>query len=196
MRDSGGVTRYYRVAVLVLLSLLLAQSPAGPPGLIWHGAAVHPGCIRELTTDLADSRPVIAAVDLEGCAKSNRFADAPEVDGRLLRWKQPDAGGRGFFQYEYLGALSNGVLVVRTAESGGGTGVFQEMLLLRITPSVVIEDGARRTRDALTMAGTESLGDRDRVTITLSGDAVTIKRQEFRGAMGYGPEITTVRRVQ
>jgi hypothetical protein len=191
-----GQLRYYPAAVLVLFSLLLAQSPAVPPGLIWRGAGVHPGCIRELTTDLADSRPVIAAVDLEGCMKSNRVADAPDVDGRVLRWKQPDAGDRGFFQYEYLGALSNGILVVRTAESGGGSGIFQELLLLRITPSTVLEDGAKRMRDALTMVGTESLGDRDRVTIMVSGDSVTIKRQEFRGAQGYGPEVTTVRRVQ
>jgi len=182
--------------VLIHALLLFVQAAAPPPGLLWHNAAVHPGCIRALTTDLADSRPVVAAVDLEGCSKSNRFGDAPDIDGRILRWKQPDAGERGFFQYEYLGALSNGVLVVRTAESGGGSGIFQEMLFLRIAPSSVLEDGAKRTRDALTMVGTESLGDRDRVTITLSGDAVTITRHEFLGARGYGPEKTTVRHIQ
>src|SRR5262245_65278803 len=123
-------------AVLLSLLLLLFGQAGPPPGLLWRGAAVHPGCLRQLTTDLADSRPVVAAVDLEGCSKSNRFADAPEADGRILRWK-PDAGDRGFFQYEYLGTLSNGVLVVRTAESGGGSGIFQELLLLRVAPSTV-----------------------------------------------------------
>src|SRR3954471_13492373 len=137
-----------------------------PPGLLWHNAAVHPGCIRQLTTDIADARPVVAAVDLEGCSGSNRFSDAPDIDGRILRWKQPDGGDRGFFQYEYLGALTSGVLVVRTAESGGGTGVFQELLFLRVTSSTVLEDGTKRARDALTMVGSESLGDRDQVRVT------------------------------
>ena len=178
---------------IVFLSALLAGDP---PGLLWHNAAVHPGCIRQLTTDVADARPVAAAVDLEGCKRSNRFADAPEIDGTVLRWRQPDGGDRGIFQYEFLGALSNGVLVVRTAESGGGSGVFQELLFLRITPSTVLEDGAARAREALTMVGSESLGDRDQASITLSGDSVTIRRKEFRGAQGYGPETTTVRRVQ
>ena len=181
---------------MLTVLLLLAQTAAAPPGLLWRGTAVHPGCIRQLTTDVADSRPVVAAVDLEGCSRSNRFADVPEADGRILRWRQPDAGDRGFFQYEYVGALASGVLVVRTAESGGGSGIFQELLLLRTSASPVVEDGTSRTREMLTLVGSESLGDRDRVTIELAGDTVTIRRQEFRGADGYGPLVTTVRRIR
>ena len=179
---------------MVFAVLLLLVQAAPPPGLQWRGAALHPGCIRALTTDLADAHPIVAAVDLEGCSRSNRFADAAEVDGRVLRWRPPDAGDRGYFQYEYLGALANGVLVARTAESGGGSGIFQELLFLRITAAPVVEDGDARTREMLTMVGSESLGDRDRVTIALAGDTVTIRRREFRGAAGYGPEQLTVRR--
>jgi len=47
----------------------------------------------------------------------------------------------------------------------------------------------------LTLAGSETLGDRDRVTVRLSGDTVTIVRREFR-AGDYGPPVTTVRRIQ
>jgi len=86
--------------------------------------------------------------------------------------------------------------IIRTGESGGGSGFFMELLWVRLVSSSVIEDGKARTRDALTMAGTDSLGDRDQVTIAIAGDTVTIKRREFRGARGYGPEKTTVRRVQ
>ena len=181
---------------MLTLVLLLSQTAATPPGLLWHGAAVHPGCIRQLTTDVADARPVVAAVDLEGCSRANRFADAPEADGRILRCRQPDAGDRGFFQYEFLGTLSSGILVARTAESGGGSGIFQELLFLRVVVSPVVEDGTSRARDTLTLIGSESLGDRDRVAIALAGDSVTIRRQEFRGATGYGPLTTTVRRIQ
>jgi hypothetical protein len=179
-------------ALLLLLTVTLAQAP----GLPWRGTPVHPGCLRLLTTDLPDATPVVAAVDLEGCTRSNRFSDAPEVDGRVLRWRQPEGGDRGYFQYEFLGSLANGVLVARTAESGGGSGIFQELLFMRITPSTVLDNGEPRTREMLTLVGSESLGDRDRTTIALSGDTVTITRREFLGARGYGPEKTTVRRVQ
>ena len=179
--------------MLLILIAVLAQAAGGPPGLVWHGAAVHPGCVGELSTSVADSRPIVAAVDLEGCGKSNKYSDAPETHERWLHWKIPDGG---YFQYQYLGVLTNGVHVVRTGESGGGSGYFQSLLFLRITTSTVVEDGVARARDALTLVGSESLGDRDQATITLSGNAVTIKRREFRGAAGYGPEKTTVRRVQ
>ena len=178
---------------LVVTVVLLAQTVAPPPGLLWHGAAVHPGCIRELTTELAGPRPVVAAVDLEGCSRSNRYFEPAEALDAALRWKTPDGGS---FQYEYLGSLTNGVLVVRTGASGGGTGFFQDQLFLRVTKSTVLEDGKPRARDMLTLAGSETLGDRAEVTVTLAADTVTIRRREFRGAAGYGPVVTTVRRVQ
>jgi hypothetical protein len=176
--------------------VVLAELLTGPPGLLWRGNPVHPGCIRELNTDLADSRPVIAAVDLEGCARSNRFASPPEVDGPVLRARDSGEGARGYFQYEYLGVLSTGVHVVRIVESGGGSGAFQGLLFLRIDTATVLEDGKVRAREMLVLRGSESLGDRDKAEVTLSGDSVTIRRREFRGALGYGPEQVVIRRIR
>ncbi len=177
--------------VFVLLQFLTET-----PGLLWQGSAVHPGCIRELRVDLADPKPVVAAIDLEGCRSSNRYSSFYETEGRVLRWRDPDGDGRGYFQYEYLGVLSNGVHVVRIGESGGGSGVFQKLLFLRTSEATVSEDGRQRVRHALTLVGSETLGDRAQVAVELSGDAVTIRRREFRGAQGFGPEEVLVRRVR
>ncbi len=103
--------------VVVLTACVLLHSLLEAPGLLWQGSAVHPGCVHELKTELADSKPVVAAVDLEGCGRSNKYYAAYETEGRILRWRDPDGG---YFQYEYLGTLSNAVHVVRTGESGGG----------------------------------------------------------------------------
>ena len=174
--------------------LLLVSALAAPPGLPWSGGIVHPGCIQELQTSLADSHPIVAAVDLEGCNHSNRYYEEPAPRDTYLRRRDPEGGDNAYFEYAYLGALANGVHVVRTAAGGGGTGVFQSLLFLRIVPSTVVEDGQLRTRQSLVLVGSETLGDRDEVTVTLSADAVTIRSRAFRGAVGYGPPETRVRR--
>jgi len=181
---------------IILSSVGMVGLLAAPPGLLWQGHPVHPGCIRELRTELADSKPVVAAIDLEGCGRSNRYADEFETDGQVLRLRDSGEDSRGYFQYEYLGVLSTGVHVVQIVESGGGSGIFQGLLYLRVEKAAVLEDGQARAREMLVLVGSESLGDRDKNVIELSGDSVTIRRREFRGALGYGPEETVTRRVR
>lgn len=181
---------------IVLSGLVMARLLLQAPGLLWQGSPVHPGCIRELRTELSDSQPVVAAVDLEGCRHSNRYAAPYETEGRVLRWRDPGEDARSSFAYEYLGALSTGVHVVKIVERGGGTGSFQGLLFLRVDKATVLEDGKPRVRDMLMLAGSESLGDRDQTVVELSGDGVKIRRREFRGALGYGPEQAVTRRVR
>lgn len=171
---------------IAMLTLLHGAAPA--PGLIWDGKPVHPGCIQQLMTELADPRPVVAAVDLEGCRRSNRYSSAPKVEGGVLGWRDPAQGEQVYFQYEYLGVLSSGVHVVRVGESGGGSGFFQSLLFMRIRESQVLEHGESRKRQSLELVGSESLGDRPEATVSLEGDVVRIRLREFRGASGMGPE--------
>jgi hypothetical protein len=179
-----------------LAIVLVVLVPQRAPGLLVEGSAVHPGCIRELTTELADSMPVVAGIDIVGCRDSNEYASEYETSGQVLRWRDPTSTRGAYFQYEYLGSLSNGVHVVMTADSGGGSGIFQSLLFLRVGQATVLEDGKPRVRQMLTLVGSESVGDRAEVTVQLSGESVTIKRREFRGAMGLGPEEVVVRTVR
>jgi hypothetical protein len=180
----------------ILSGLGLVGLLVGPPGLLWQGHPVHPGCIRELRTELADSQPVVAAVDLEGCGHSNRYASSFETEGQVLRLRDPGDDNRGYFQYEHLGVLSTDVHVVRIVESGGGSGSFQGLLFLRVEKAIVLEDGQERARQMLVLVGSESLGDRDKTVVELSGDSVKIRRRDFQGALGYGPERIVIRRIR
>ena len=184
------------MGAVALAVLAFGQLAAEGPGWVWDGAEVHPGCIRELTTALSDRLPVVAAVDLEGCRRSGRYSSPAEVAGSFLRWRDPEQLGRGYFEYRYLGVLTSGVHVVRVRESGGGSGVFQDLLFLRTGEGEVLESGRRRVRHHLTLVGSESLGDRDQATIELSGAQVTIRRRRFRGSQGWGPEEAITRRFE
>jgi len=179
---------------IALLSPVHAS--AAPAGLVWNGQPVHPGCIRELMIDLADPLPVAAAVDLEGCRRSNRYSLPWEVDGSVLRWFGPGDDRPGYFQYEHVGVLASGVHVIRAGEGGGGSGFFQSLVFARISESRVLEDGQTRKRHVLTRVGSETLGDRAQATVDLKGDLVTIRRREFRGAEGLGPEEIISRAVR
>jgi hypothetical protein len=183
-------------ASLAIAILTLLQGPTPASGLQWNGKAIHPGCVEQLTTDLADSYPYVAAVDLEGCHRGNRYSTPPEVDGGVLRRRDPEAESRGYFQYEYVGVLSSGVHVLRTGASGGGSGFFQSLVFVRIRESSALEDGRSRTRPILELVGSETLGDRDEVAVSLKGDVVAIRRRAFRGAAGLGPEETVERVVR
>jgi hypothetical protein len=183
-------------ASLAIVMLTLVPGPTLVPGFLWNGKPIHPGCVEQLTTDLADSYPYVAAVDLEGCQRGNRYSTAPEVDGGVLRRRDPDPEVRGYFQYEYVGVLASGVHVLRTGASGGGSGFFQSLLFVRIRESSVLEDGRSRSRQTLELVGSENLGDRDEVTVSLKGDVVKIRRRPFRGAAGLGPEETVERVVK
>jgi hypothetical protein len=173
--------------MLTIGIVVAALSGDVAPGLVWQGKAVHPGCIKELSTELSDARPIVAAIDLEGCQQSNRHSGEVQVDGRILRVRDADSESRGYVQYEDLGSLMSEVHVVRIAESGGGSGVFQSLLFLRTASAPVVEDGKTRLRSTLTLVGSETLGDRAESTVSISGNDVTIRIREFRGALGMGP---------
>ncbi len=183
------------VGSLAMAMLALVPGSGPTAGLMWDGQPVHPGRIRELATDLADSHPILAAVDLEGCRGRNKYSASPEDDGGVLQLQDP-AEGQGYFEYKYLGVLSSGVHVIQVGVSGGGSGYFQDLLFVRIRESWVLVDGHSRKRYILELVGSEVLGDRAEIAVTLKGDVVRIQRREFRGADGLGPEQTIERVVK
>lgn len=65
-----------------------------------------------------------------------------------------------------------------------------------IKDSLALEDGHLRKRQTLELVGSETLGDRAEVAVSPKGDVVRIRRREFRGAAGLGPEQTIERVVK
>jgi hypothetical protein len=161
---------------------LTSTVPTAPQPFIFEGKPVHPACLWLLDTNLADAMPVCTAVDLQGCAQSNRFAMPIESSGGWLRIEDKELFGTGYFEYRWMGQLRNGVHVVETEDSGGGSGIFEDLLFVRFERDRIWESGKFRDRTQLLCCGSYSLGDRDQRPVEVRGNQVIVG-----GAIVYPP---------
>jgi len=146
------------------------------------GKPIHPGCIWELGASIADPLPRIAAIDVKGIERSNKYANSTIT--RVQDWTElRDAdllGTNAFFRYKPLGALSNGTWALRTEECTGGTGVFMNVLLVRLERDRVYDHDRCRWRIVLKAVGSIGLGDRDDGTVELKGNAIILGKSKYR----------------
>jgi hypothetical protein len=118
---------------LLCVALVAAEKPVTQVALQtelatfkFEGEPIHPACLLLLSTDLADSLPVCAAVDLQGCQQSNRFAIRVTTDeSGWYRIADKELTGQGYFRYRYLGHAKDDIHVVETEINDGGSGVFR-----------------------------------------------------------------------
>lgn len=161
----------------------------------YDGAPINPRAVQELLTWLSDGGPGPVAVDLAS-QRSNRYFGkfAREKDGRVTIDRKttdltakPDEN-KGSFSYERLGTLVNGIHVLETWDREGGTGVFMDLLLVKIAVDFEYDDnGARQDRVVMTRFGEITLGDRYSGVVTVKGDTIEI------GAGEAGKKPKTVR---
>jgi hypothetical protein len=172
------ITLLYALLMLALPASLSANETATSPfQLAFNNEPVHPGCVMELMSDLCDTLPVTAAIDLEGCQKSNRFS-SETVTNNSGKWTwHHDTGS---FSYRVLGVTPGGTHVLHTADYGGGSGIFMNLLFVRIEQDTYIENGKFRTRTLLKSLGDYPLGDRADPTIKLDENTLTITPAECR----------------
>jgi hypothetical protein len=103
-----------------------------------NGKPIDPFILEEFNLWQSDrGNPKTVSLDLLACFASNEYSFESEVsDGGFVkkeRGKDLEMGYYlGFFGYRWYGRLSNGMHVVRTYDCGGGSGVFQDVMLLRI----------------------------------------------------------------
>jgi hypothetical protein len=166
--------RFLPAALLVILGCHEAPSPTADEAFSVKGKPIHPACVYELLGMLADRDPVIAAVDVEGCAGSNRHARGKatrSADGWM--YEHPELTGKGFFCYWWLGVTPQGTHAVLTADNGGGNGVFYSVLFLGLQERPYFNDGISQRRWMLSCLGEVVLGDRTRDRAELeAGDLV------------------------
>jgi len=143
--------------------LLLPAAGATEPGraLLHDGKPVSPRCVEILVSTLSIPAP---AVDLDGCVPDKEwrsqwnglFYDRPPEQGEEM--------GGGYFGYRHVGRTSAGLDVLLTWNSGGGSGVFTEMLLVETIRDRVanhgIEETCWRDRSQLVLRGELMGGDR------------------------------------
>jgi hypothetical protein len=172
-------------AVLASLCFLVSSSAADPlddvrTTFTYDGSPIQPGIIAAFSNWLPDSpEPQILAIDLSSSQKSNRFDGGPlKPDGTgWIRARRGDAHDHEEFGYHYIGTLPSGTMVLHTYEDGGGSGIFESVMLLAISSEEAeAADGRKRRRDALRILRMVPIGDRARASISITGTSVLIDR--------------------
>lgn len=146
----------------------------------YEGVPVHPGIVELFANWMSDSsNPQILAVDLSTTQKSNRFNDTSYTkgDGGWVRTKRSDPNDRSSFGYHFIGSLPTGTLVLHAYEGGGGSGIFEAVMMLAVgTEQAVEADGGQRTRIVLRILRMVPIGDRANAILIIDGSTVHVDR--------------------
>ena len=105
------------------------------------GNPVHPKIIEDMITWISDSGDQTVAINLEDSQGSNKYNFYEGLSASIVNknlWVKIEHED-GFFSYDFHGVSDNGIMVLETAESGGGSGVFQQLMLFRIKEVAVLE---------------------------------------------------------
>jgi len=153
---------------------------------------IHPGIIEELKGWLSDPLPVTGAFDLQGAMASNKFykpfESSTSASGeRWVRIVEKENGKTiSSFSYAYVATSPAGVHIIQTADWGGGSGVFCDILLLVMETDRIVDFSNKerlyRDRVLLKCIGNIALGDRYAGTISYVGNQLHIgENQNLHG---------------
>jgi hypothetical protein len=132
-------------------------------------------------TNLADPRPITASVDILGCRDSNRFSDVKitsSPDGTISCKDSKLLGENGSFSYRWVGVTDGGIHVIETALCTGGSGIFETVLLARITKESYWNYDKIEERMILKSVGEIGLGDRSSTHVEVRGSTVVLTKEE------------------
>lgn len=139
-----------------------------------QGQPIHPFVFRDLGGWISDGHPIVTAVDVLAGVNSNYYF-ADDIERKPYGFGALDQDGQSYYSYEFLGRLENGLLVVKSDFSGGGSGTFRYLYMLDVVVDTAFSDeGDRYERVNLKATRIVTLGDRWGGDITLAGNTVTI----------------------
>jgi hypothetical protein len=176
------ITAAIILACLGSLSLAFADDLSNPHReFAFNGKPIHPLLIRKFEPWVSDARPpIITEVNLSAAWDSNEYAANFKTDSDgTVSLAIPEGAS---FSYLPLGTSRKGIHILRTFSSGGGTGVFQAVLLLRTQTRVAyLADGIKSGEQVfLQVLRRFPLGDRDDAEIIVKRDRVIIGKSRYR----------------
>ena len=143
-----------------------------------HGKTIPPEIFRDFGDgDLADSGSIWVTVDVAAAIDSNLYFDPIREVGN---WKSQTRAQRTSdapeeTAYGFYGSTENGLLVVLTSFSGGGTGIFYTLHILDVATAWGFDlEGKRYQRIDLTDIRRIILGDRWEGEVKISGNTVRV----------------------
>jgi len=197
-----------QLAALLALSIFLAacSTPPRAPNIpaparlaydegrrnfTFAGQPIHPAVVHLFDTDIAADNPDIIAVDVREAQESNLATAPVTVLNGAVAATSPDPDVPLRCEYERLGVLADGTQVVKTEWNGGGSGVFEHLLLLRFEIDGWHHyDGTLDWRLVLRVVTFLPLGDHDEGLITVEPNRVIVGPSRTR------PKTTILERLK
>jgi hypothetical protein len=162
-----------------------------------YGEAINPKIIEELNGLISDSHSQVISIDLLNSQNSNRFFNADPISiekhGQFYKVTKKSTpvkdDAASTFSYAVEGHTKNGIYIIKTVESGGGSGVFPTLLFLKLREDKSLDVGKlklnkniqhiKRTekRLLLDIIGSLALGDRSQSTISIKENSLFIEKE-------------------
>ena len=179
---STGTTAVVAAAAILIVAASLTRGAAAankpdPIGFALNNKPIHPLSVAPLLEDLGSHDARIAAVDLEGSGASGSHQVKMTVRGDFV---SSSDGSGGWVAYRHLGTTPDGLHVLVTQVNGGGSGVFEDVVWVRLMKDQVWEDGKKRDRTMLLRVGSFTLGDRDDGDVKLDGAKLFVGKSRYR----------------
>jgi hypothetical protein len=160
----------------------VAGSPQNPDAKFgFHDKPIHPLLVKQFEPWISDARPPITVeVNLTAAWDSNEYAAGFKTDSNgVVSINLPEGAN---YAYRHLGKLRDGIHVLRTSESGGGSGVFEAILFVRFrTALAYLADGVKQGKQTfLQVVRRYPLGDRDGAEVVVRQDHVIVGKSRYR----------------
>ena len=173
--------------LLALLMLVSCQAPGNQAMLdearatfTYKGLRIHPVLVHKFFGWMSDDAPpVVVTVDVTAASRAkNEFDPATvKVINKITQaMLSGSADEQEWFGYQYIGGLTNGTQVLETFYGGGGSGIFQDVVLVRF--SVTDE------HLLMTVVAIQPLGDRTPCALSVSDDHIHVILDAFRSEPG------------
>jgi hypothetical protein len=170
------------LGALSLLSRSAAESLEDPDREFrFHGKPIHPLLVKQFEPWISDARPPITVeINLTAAWDSNEYAAEFKTDSNAVVSVSLPEGSS--YSYRHLGRLKDGIHVLRTFDSSGGSGVFEAVLFVRLRTSLAyLADGVKQGQQVfLQVVRRYPLGDRDKAEVVVKQDHVIVGRSRYR----------------
>lgn len=163
----------------LLLALVTSQPTLQPPELERavatfkvRDAWISPAVIREFMPWQSDpNRFIVRTIDVAAALDTNRYGDEVKNNAKGASLALPEGAS---IQYEWVGRTKRGLHVLLVRESGGGSGHFVSLVVMRLSVGSAVDSGGVRypTLD-LSAERFLGLGDRVAPTVRIEGNVVS-----------------------
>jgi hypothetical protein len=165
----------------------------------YKGKPIHPFLVGKFYNWMSDRRPpIVTTVDVAASFDTNEYRQK-DIEKRGNWWfaekketYNKDTINHDIYGYHWLGRLANGCHVVEMGWGGGGSGFFEDLMVITFSEGTIMRDGEKDNQLLMTVIETQSLGDRYEGDIKVYPDKVIIppsKDQRGGGSLNKVVEL-------